>query len=438
MLQNVLFELVLILFMIGINGIFAMSEISVVSAKKIRLQQAADAGDAGARAALQLAESPNRFLSTVQVGITLIGILAGAFGGATLAEELAHSLEAVPAIGQYAEAISVVAVVLLTTYLSLIFGELVPKRFGLANPERIAAIVARPMQWLSSAAKPVVSLLTFSSDLVLRLIGGKPSGEASISEEEITLLIEQGIDEGVFEQAEHEIVERVLRLDARRVSAIMTPRTEITCLNINEPAKTTREKIAASGYGNYPVNEGSIDHTLGIVAVKRLWALEAESGTLNLRGAMQPALFVPETTSVLTLLHRFKETRQHLAIAINEHGGVEGMVTLRDVLEAIVGDIPSLDDAPDEPPSIIARDATSWLVDGRVLIDEFKRKFEIEELPHETLSDFQTVGGFVMSYLEHIPSTGERFEWGGLRYEVVDMDGHRVDKMLITRLPADA
>lgn len=429
---SIALEVVIILLMIAANGLFAMAEIAIVSARKPRLQQAASKGDAGAEAALALANAPNRFLSTVQIGITLIGILAGAFGGATVAQELDALLGGLPVVGPYSEAIGVAVVVLATTYLSLVIGELVPKRLALANPEWVAARMARLMQRLSRIASPLVTLLTVSTDAIVRLLGAQNMRGASISEEEITLLIEQGIHEGVFEQAEHDMVERVLRLDARRVSSVMTPRTDIVWIDSSDPIEEIRRKVLASAHTHFPVGDGSLDQVRGVVSVKNLWACAEQGQPLKLSEALQAPLFIPENASVLNLLRLFQQQGQQIALIVDERGGIEGLVTLTDLLEAIVGDIPEVGE-PSQPGPIVQRADGSWLVDGMLPVEDFKEELGIGSLPGEDQSAFQTVGGFVMAYLGRIPVTVDSFEWEGLSFEVVDMDGYRVDKVIVRR-----
>jgi putative hemolysin len=433
-MQSIVVEILLIVLMVLANGLFAMSEMAVVSARKARLQQRAEHGDAGARAALELIESPNRFLSTVQIGITLVGILAGAFGGATIAQEVADWLSGVPLIGPYGEILGVAAVVLGITYLSLVLGELAPKRLALNDAEGIASRVARPMQTLALLMTPVVRILTGSTDVALRLIGSKTLADTPVTEEEIEILIEQGIQAGVFEQYEHDIVERVLDLDTRRAKTVMTPRTKIVWLDIEAQPEESWQKMVDSGHSYFPVCQGSVDKVLGIISVKTVWASMLTSKDIDIRASLQPAAYVPETVPLLRLLKQIKETGQHLVIVLGEHGDVEGLITLRDVTEAIVGHLPSLGDK-DEEVQVTQREDGTWLIDGRFSLDEFKRLFDIEEkLPNEDRDGYQTLGGFIMSQLGRIPAVTDHFTWQKLRFEVVDMDEHRVDKVLVSHV----
>ena len=405
-----------------------MSEIALVSARKARLQQRADTGDAKARAALELANAPDQFLSTVQIGITLVGIFAGAFGGATIAAQLAAQLRRVPVLAAYSEAIGLGVVVLTITYLSLIIGELVPKRLALNNPERIAALVASPMRRLSRITAPVVHLLSFSTSIVLRLLGAKASAEPSVMEEEIKVLIHQGTEAGVFEQSEREIVESVFRLDDRRVSALMTPRLDIVWIDINNSPDDIRRKMGESRYSRFPVAQGSLDNMLGVVKAKDLLGRCLAGEPLDLRLSLKQPLFVPETQSALQVLEFFKSAHTHIALVIDEYGSVQGLVTMNDVLEAIVGDMPA---AGSTESYAVRREDGSWLLDGAIPIDEFKEIFPVGSLPGEDRHDYQTLAGFVITHLGRIPRTADRFEWGNLRFEVVDMDRNRVDKVLV-------
>jgi putative hemolysin len=423
-------EALIILTLVIANGILSISEIAVVSSSKARLQHRITEGDSRARAALELANSPNKFLSTIQVGITTVGILAGAFGGATIASELANSLRAVPNIYPYSDALSIASVVLTITFMTLILGELVPKRLALSDPERIASIVAGPMNILSSITSPVVYILSTTTDLMIRAIGIQPYRQPTVTEEEIRILIDQGTHAGVFEEEEQDIVERVFRLGDRRVDALMTLRAEIIWLDVEDSPDSIQRKISNSTYSLFPVCSGILDNVLGVVQAKDLLNCNLKDGRIDLKKSLLPPLFVPESMKALKVLEKFKETGVHLAIVIDEYGGVQSLVTLTDMLEAMVGDIPHIAELGE--PGKIRRDDGSWLMDGMLPIDEFKETFEIEEnLPGEESGLYQTLGGFVMMNLEKVPVVGDRFEWDGLRIEVVDMDDNRVDKLLV-------
>jgi len=422
-------EWVIILLLILANGVFAMSETAVVSARKARLKERADRGDRKAAAALQLARFPDAFLSTVQIGITLVGVLAGAFGGATVAEKIAELLQPYPRVAPYGEAVGVGAVVLAITYFSLILGELVPKRIALNSPERIASAVALPMKALARLASPVVHLLTLSTSFVLRLLRVRPSAEPPVTEEEIKVLMAQGAESGAFEPAELDIVGRVLRLADRHVASVMTPRNQLIWIDLDAEPEDRRRLVRDSGRSQFPVARGSLDAVQGILRIKD-WLRAEDTAPGDDPAQLLPALFVPETKDALDLLDQFQKSRQHLAIVLDEHGGTAGIVTLHDILEAIVGELPPGDE--ESEPLLVKRDDGSWLVDGSLPMPEFKDAFRLQELPEEADSHFHTVGGLVMSALRRIPRTGDAFESSGLRLEVVDMDGRRVDKVLVT------
>jgi putative hemolysin len=435
-MESIALELFIIVLLVIINGLFAMSEIAVVSARRIRLQQRAEKGDRGARIALELKNTPNRFLSTIQIGITSIGILAGAFGGATIAEELAAVLGRLGWLGSYIEAISVSVVVLGITYLSLVVGELAPKRLALNNAERIASTVAPLMRILSRVTSPAVRLLSFSTELILRVLGNRPSSEMPITEEDIKLLIKQGTRVGVFVPTEQEMVSHVFRLADRTVSALMIPRPEVIWLDLNDSLEVIRHKIMASSHSQFPVAKDDLDHVLGIVYAKDLLAQILGDQPLALKEVLQPVPFVPESMLALDVLERFKETRSQVVLIIDEYGGFQGLMTVHDILEAIVGDIPLPDEVVE--PEVIEREDASWLMDGRLLVDELKEVVQLDRLPFEGEGYYQTLGGLVMTCMARIPSAGDYFEWGGLRFEVVDMDGLRVDKVLVAPIsPVD-
>lgn len=406
-----------------------MSEMAVVSARKVRLQQLANQGDAKARAALKLAESPNQFLSTIQIGITLIGILTGAFGGATIAEKLAVYVRLVPFLAPYSGQISFGTVVLIITYLSLIVGELVPKRLALNNPEAIAAFVAIPMRALSAFASPAVYLLSASTDMVLRVLGIRPSVEPQVTEEEIKILIEQGTEAGTFEEAEQDMVERVFRLGDRPVSYLMTPRPDIVWLDLEDSAEENRQKMVESAYSRYPVCQGGLDNVLGVIPVTDLLARSFKAEPLDLTVGLRQPVFVPESTRGLKVLEMFKQTVTHMALVVDEYGVIQGLVTLNDIMSEIVGDVPSADDH--EEPQVVQREDGSWLLDGMLAVEDFLELFGMEEWESEERGSYQTLGGFVITHLGRIPAAADHFEWQGMRVEVMDMDGNRVDKVLV-------
>jgi putative hemolysin len=428
-------EIFIIVVLIVINGLLSMSEIALVSARKPRLQQLAEEGNRGAQAALALSKNPNRFLSTVQIGITLVGILAGAFGGATIAEQLGSRIAEIPALAEYGEAIGVAIVVLIITYFSLVIGELVPKRLGLHNPEQIASTMAGPMRILAAVTSPAVRVLTFSTELILRVAGLRQSDEPSVTEEEIKIMIEQGTQEGVFEAAEQDIVERVFRLADRSVGDLMTPRPKVAWLDLDDDRETHVQIMLSAGHSYFPVCRENLDRLLGVVSVKSLWAAMVSGQEASLEKLLVKPIIVPETMPALRLLESFKQYGAHTALVIDEYGGVDGIVTVMDVLEAMVGDIPSTNEPADL--EAVQRQDGSWLIDGLLPAEELHTIFNIGPLPGEEEDAYQTVGGFIMTTLGRIPEAGDYFEWSKLRFEVMDMDGNRVDKVLVAPLTED-
>ena len=422
-------EISLIILLVIANGIFSMSEMAVVSSRKTRLQQLANAGDERARAALELANAPDRFLSTVQIGITLVGILAGAFGGATIADQISSRISDFPVLAPYSKAIALGVVVLSITYLSLIFGELIPKRIALNAPEKIASFIAQPMNLLSKAAAPVVRLLSFSSGIVFRVLGIKPSSEPPVTEEEIKILIEQGTQIGVFEEAEQDLVENVFRLGDKRLSAFMTPRPDIVWIDINAKPEEIRRKMAISHFSRFPVCDGKVDNVIGVVKAKEYLAKSLTDETVSLQSVIRQPLFVPETTKTLPALEFFKRSRTHIAFIVDEYGAFEGLVTTNDILEEIVGEIAL--PANQIEPYAVQREDGSWLLDGAIPIDEFKEIFSIQKLDGEEKGIYQTLAGFILMYLGRVPAAADYFEWKDLRFEIMDMDGRRVDKVLV-------
>ena len=426
-------EIIFVLLLIIANGIFSGSEIAVISARKVRLEQSANQGNAKARVALKLAQDPNDFLSTVQIGITLIGVLSGAVAGATIADRLAVVLDAIPFLQPYKDGLSVGIVVGVITFLSLVIGELLPKRIALNAPEQIACTVAKPMRLLSKIASPLVYLLSISTDLLLKVLGIKASDEPSVTEEEIKMMIRQGAEAGMFEESEQEMVERIFRLGDRSVKGIMTPRTEIVWLDVESPLSENLDEVINSPYSRFPVGRDNIDQCLGTVRGSSLLsACLNDQNNVSLESLIQPPVYVAESTRALNLLEQFKQTGIHIALVTDEYGGVEGLVTLNDLMEAIVGDLPSLENQDD--PTAMQREDGSWLLDGLLSIDEFRDILKDDiSLPQIQTNDYHTLGGFVMHSLKHIPRTGEYFEWNDLRFEVMDMDGTRVDKVMVSK-----
>ena len=425
------------LFVLGLllvaSGLFAMAEIAIVSARKARLRQLADDGDEGAQEALELACQPARFLSTVQVGITLCGILAGALGGSTVAGQLAAWLARFHRLAPYAGSIAFWLVVVLIVFCFLILGELVPKRIALSNPERVARFMAGPLQGISRMVSPIIDLLGAATDFLLKPFGLTARREAPVTDEEVNILVEQGLKDGVFHQAEKEMIEGVLRLDQLPVTAIMTPRPKIVFLNIDDAEDVNWRKIVASGHSHFPVYQDNRDQVLGMVAVKALWAHSAIGIQTSLKNLLTPPLVVPETMNCVQLLESFKKSGRHAALIADEFGSTQGMVTLIDVLEAIVGDLPA--QGQRDQPQAKKREDGSWLIDATLAINELKTILHLDGLPQESEADYQTLGGLVMTQFGRIPVAGDRFEWDGWLFEVTDMDRNRVDKVAVTRIP---
>jgi putative hemolysin len=423
--------MLILLALILANGIFAMAEIAVVSSRQSRLQSLANGGNEGAKAALRLTERPSDFLSSVQIGITLIGILAGAYGSTQLAAQIQPYLSQIPLLSEYSVVVASVLAVIVVTYLSLVLGELVPKQLALTHPERIAGGIARPMLFLAAVARPLVWFLSVSTRFIVRLLRVEPGTEPTITEDEIQMMLEQGTESGVFEPIEEEIVEKLFRVGDLHVNDLMTDRRDIVWLNLEDSAEALRSKMGRGLHSRYPVADGDLDKIVGLVFVKDLLAQSLTTNSLELQSALKPALFVPSGAPIYSVLERFKEATSQIAFVTDEHGGVEGLVTFNDLLEAIVGDVPEHGDPRD--PSAIQREDGSWLVDGKFPIEEFKLLFDLGELPEEDENYYQTVGGFVMSYLGRIPQAGDSFQWQGWHVEVMDMDWRRVDKVLVAR-----
>lgn len=420
-------EIAVIILLVLLNAVFAMSEMALVSSRKTRLKAMADDGNKGARLALQLSEDPSRFLSTVQIGITLIGVLAGAFSGATLADKLAARLAEIPGLENVAQPLSIVVVVVTITYLSLIIGELVPKQFALRNAESIAALMARPMLALASVASPVVWLLGVSTTLVLRLLGGSKQAEQTVTEEEVRMLIAEGAETGVFEQAEKHMITAVMRLADKPIRAFMTPRPDIVWADPKAGRDQILRLLSDSHHSRFPVGHGDMEETLRIVQAKDLLRQVLETGKIDLDAISHEPPIVHDAAPALQVLDVLKKAHIHMALVVDEYGGVEGLVTTTDILEAIVGSLAEHEGG--EEPDIIRREDGSLLMDGTLPVDTVKDVLGLRDLPGE--GDFHTLGGFVLHQMGRVPTSGDHFIWGGYRFEVVDMDGRRIDKLLI-------
>ena len=428
-------EITLILLLVVANGIFSMTELAVVSARKIRLQQKAEEGSKGAKAALDLAANPNDFLSTVQVGITMIGTLAGAFGGATIAEKLAVRFKDLPYIGPYSESVAMGIVVVAITYLSLVIGELVPKSLALGHAEAIATALAPVMKGVSKIGSPLVRFLTFSTEMVMKLIPVKKGSEAPVTEEEIKALIAQGAEHGTFGEAEQEMVAGVFRLADRRVAEIMTHRQKIRWLDVGEPWPSNELVITTSSRSRFLVSDGDLDNLIGVVHVKDiLAAMHGGSAEVNLREIAKRPLVAPEATPAMQLLERFQETGEQIAVIVDEHATIQGVVTITDLMRGVLGDLPNADEGP--RPAVAQREDGSWLIDGTVLYPDMLETLAIRELPQEE-EGFTTVAGFILAHLQRIPSPGDHFTAANWRFEVLDMDGNRIDKVLAAPVTGD-
>ena len=424
-------EILFILLLILANGLFAMAELAMLSARKSHLAQKAEAGDKNARKALELAENPSRFLSTVQIGITTVGIFAGAFGGATLTRGLSAFIKQTPVLIPYADAAAVTIVVLAITFLTLIVGELVPKQIGLNHAEQIAVRLAYPMDTLSKVFAPIVQVLSWSSAIVLRLLNQKSRKVAAITEEEVNHILSQATLEGVFEPEERSMVEQIFRLGDLKINAFITPRTNIIWLDLEDNLETNLEIIGKHNYDCYPVAQGGLDNVIGLIFAKDLLNQSIHQKEFHLQAVVRPALFIPENLPALDMIQRFREHQAHVALVIDEYGGIQGLVTINDIMELVISDFPGVN--LERESEIVEREDGSWLVDGKILIDEFLDFFDIDAIPEEHEGAYQTLGGFVMTMLGQIPNTGDSFIWEGYQFEVVDMDGRRVDKIIISR-----
>jgi putative hemolysin len=427
-------EIFLIVPLIVLAGVFAMAEIALVSVRKPRLQQWAAQGNSSAQVALDLANKPEIFLATVQMGMTLIGIFAGAFGERTLSLRIESYLSGIPPLAPYGHAISLVAVVGAVTYVTLIIGELVPKQIALHSPERFASALAKPMMAFSRAGAPIVTILNKSASLVLRAFRVRPSEEPLVTEEEIKVIMEQGAEAGLLEESEHQTVRRLFRLSDRAVTSLMKPRHDIVWLDADAPVEQTMKQVVASSHSRFPVARGSLDNIVGIAKEKDLLAGCMGGRPLNLIDVSQPPLFVPGAIPAFRLLEMFKKSQTHVALVIDEYGDVEGLVTINDFFEDLVGEVASAD-MPEERHAVQRPDG-SWVVDGKMLVHDFKEVLSLGKLPGEERSSYLTLGGFVMMQIGRVPVAGDSFDAVGLRFEVAGMDGKRVDKVLITALPS--
>lgn len=426
------FDLGLIFLLVVINGLFASTELALVSSKRGRLEQRIEDGDMGAAAALRLQAHPIRLLSMVQIGITLIGTLSGAFGEARLAHHVVLFLAPLPVIGPFAESVALVLVVVFITYLSLVLGELVPKRLAQLHPETIATHIARPMELLSKCSRPIVTLLTWSTESILTLLGQRGGSEPGVTEEDILSLVQEGIEEGAVELHEQQIIERVFALSDHLARQIMTPRRTVYSLAADARISEVLESFLENGFSRVPVYENTVEHIVGIANIRDLLRVHASNPAARVEDAMRPPLFVPDTVYASALLSMFRRTQQHMAIVVDESGSVEGIVTLEDVLEELVGEIADEHDEEVIHP-IVRRDDGSLLIDGVARIEEVKDVLNVHQLPGEEHEHFDTMAGFLLSQFGRIPELGEQVQWQEWSFEVVDMDGLRIDKVLVTK-----
>ncbi|MDZ4721458.1 MAG: hemolysin family protein [Roseiflexaceae bacterium] len=423
-------ELALILVLCIANGLFSATELSLISARRSRLQPQADAGQQGAIVALQLQEDPNRLLSTVQIGITLIGTLAGAFGGTSIATQFGMILQ--PWLGNFAETTAFVVVVAFIAYLQLVIGELVPKRLALQSAEAIAIRMAQPMLFLAAISRPVVWLLTLSTEGLLILLGRHQTEASGVTEEDIRQIVREGAEGGALEPQEHAMIERVIRLGDRSVRQVMTPRHALKAVDGDRALGSVIDELLEIGFSRFPIYERQLDHVIGIAHIRDLLRIHRSDPSRLVRDAMRPPLFVPERSRAAALLAIFRK-QQHMAVVVSELGTVEGVITLEDVLEEIVGEIADEYDEAEEE-LFVERDDGSFLIAGLAPIDRVQQTLAIDAFPEEERYSFETLAGFILSLLGHMPHTGDKVDWSGWRFEVVDMDGLRIDKVLASPL----
>ncbi|HXB09011.1 MAG TPA: hemolysin family protein [Puia sp.] len=419
-------ELIILLCLIFLNGLFVMAEIALVSARKSRLENLADNGDEKARAALKLAEKPELFLSTAQIGITLVAILTGFYSGEKFSADLQPYLEKIPYLRHYAANISTGLILVFVTLLSITFGELIPKQIGLLRAEQIARLVARPVRTLSIITHPIVWLLNHTSSLFFRFFQIKPNEDSAVTEDEIKAIINEGTEQGTIEEAEQEIIERVFHLGDRNITSLMTHRSDIIWFDLNENEETIKGKIIREPHSVYPICDGEIDNIKGVVSIKDLYVTD---DNIPFKDIMTLALFVPENNTAYMVLEKFKQSKIHCCFIVDEYGSLLGLITLNDILEAIIGDIAQPDT---EDYEITERPDGGYLIDGQIPFYDFLSRFHKADWLTEGGGDFDTLAGFILSELEHIPGTGEKLDWRGFTFEVVDMDSARIDKVLVT------
>ena len=429
-------EILILAALILLNGLFAMSEIALVTARRARLQALVDGGDAGAAAAIALNEHPTRFMSTIQVGITSIGVLSGIVGEAALAEPLARWIDGFKLIEpETARILATALVVVLVTYFSIVFGELVPKRIGQLTPEKIARLVARPIRGLAAIAHPFVRLLSASTEVLLRLLGARTTADTAVTEEEIHAMIEEGSESGVIDEQERAMVRNVFRLDDRQIASLMTPRSDIVYLDLDDGIDENLKKVVDSDHARFPVCRSGLREVVGVVSARQLLKQAVQGEKMSLDTAQQPAVFVPESLTGMELLENFRATSSHVALVVDEYGEVQGLVTPQDLFEAIAGEFKT--PSPEDAWAVQRKDG-SWLLDGLIPVPELKDRLELERVPEEDYGRYNTLSGMLMLLLGRVPHTADVAEWEGWRFEIVDMDHKRIDKVLATRLPPAA
>lgn len=427
-------QVILLFVLIFINGLFSMTEMAVVSTRRARMQKYLEDGDKRARTVLDLLDNPNDFFSTIQIAISLIGVITGAVGAQTFAHYLVDILVKVPFLKGIAQPLSVLLISALITYFSLVIGELIPKRIATNDPEKIAMTMCGPIKVLASIFRPVVRVLSFSTEAGLKILGIRENEDNGVSEDEIKVMIEQGKQDGVFEENEQDIVESVFRMSDRTVDALMTPRTELPWIDLEEPLEESLKEIAESTYHYFPLVRGNPDDVIGVLSSKALLDAYIRKEPLDLEKIAEPPLFVPESKPALSLLDDLKVSDSNSAVVLDEYGGFSGMITPYDILNELVGDVANIGDEPNDEEDILVRDDGSWSFDGMLDIEEFKDTIGVRELPDEERVGYQTLAGFILSYLGSIPTVGDSFDWNGFHFEIVDMDGLRIDRIFVNRI----
>ena len=430
-------QVILLFVLIFINGLFSMTEMAVVSTRRARMQKYLEDGDKRARTVLDLLDNPNDFFSTIQIAISLIGVITGAVGAQTFAHNLVDILVKVPFLKGIAQPLSVLLISALITYFSLVIGELIPKRIATNDPEKIAMTMCGPIKVLASIFRPVVRVLSFSTEAGLKILGIRENEDNGVSEDEIKVMIEQGKQDGVFEENEQDIVESVFRMSDRTVDALMTPRTELPWIDLEEPLEESLKEIAESTYHYFPLVRGNPDDVIGVLSSKALLDAYIRKEPLDLEKIAEPPLFVPESKPALSLLDDLKVSDSNSAVVLDEYGGFSGMITPYDILNELVGDVANIGDEPNDEEDILVRDDGSWSFDGMLDIEEFKDTIGVRELPDEERVGYQTLAGFILSYLGSIPAVGDSFDWNGFHFEIVDLDGLRIDRIFVNRIETE-